>query len=86
MTAATAPTQMAWTNSLSYFSDNPGLKKTLLKMLVIETSNATATKQQQADMQQQMDIKQNVGDDRLCICVKCGYYTLDRQARTKSLI
>lgn len=70
MTAATAPSQMAWTNSLSYFSDNPGLKKTLLKMLVIDTGSATVqTKankqhQKQSEMQQQMDIKQNVGDDR----------------------
>lgn len=38
--------QMAWTNgeriSLSYFSDNPGFKKTLLKMLVIDSNSAAA--------------------------------------------
>lgn len=62
--------QMAWTNgeriSLSYFADNPGLKKTLLKMLVIDSNSAAAVagnnKAEQKQQQQQMDIKQNVGD------------------------
>lgn len=65
--------QMAWTNgeriSLSYFSDNPGLKKTLLKMLVIDSNAAAATaaspnkgSKQSIEPKQQMDIKQNVGD------------------------
>lgn len=67
---------MAWTNgeriSLSYFSDNPGLKKTLLKMLVLDSNTATSTSPQQQQQsnnkakkaveQQQLDIKQNVGD------------------------
>lgn len=64
---------MAWTNgeriSLSYFSDNPGLKKTLLKMLVIDSNAAAVTaaspnkgSKQSIEPKQQMDIKQNVGD------------------------
>lgn len=59
--------QMAWTNgeriSLSYFADNPGLKKTLLKMLVIDSNSATAAAgNNKAEQKQHMDIKQNVGD------------------------
>lgn len=73
MTSATI-SQMAWTNgeriSLSYFSDNPGLKKTLLKMLVLD-SNATTSQNKSTvnkkaaameQQQQQLDIKQNVGE------------------------
>lgn len=69
--------QMAWTNgeriSLSYFSDSPGLKKTLLKMLVLDSSAAVTTGQNKANhnkqqpqqqveqKQPQLDIKHNVG-------------------------
>lgn len=73
MTSATI-SQMAWTNgeriSLSYFSDNPGLKKTLLKMLVLDSNAATSqnksaavNKKTAAEQQQQLDIKQNVGEN-----------------------
>lgn len=72
MTSATI-SQMAWTNgeriSLSYFSDNPGLKKTLLKMLVLDSNAATSQnkstvnkKAAAMEQQQQLDIKQNVGE------------------------
>lgn len=67
--------QMAWTNgeriSLSYFSDNPGFKKTLLKMLVIDSSaaaqhekannNNTNNKSTEQKLQH-LDMKQNVGE------------------------
>lgn len=75
MTSATI-SQMAWTNgeriSLSYFSDNPGLKKTLLKMLVLDSNAATSQNKSAAvnkktaaeqQQQQQLDIKQNVGEN-----------------------
>lgn len=67
--------QMAWTNgeriSLSYFSDKPGLKKALLKMLVIDSATAVGQnkaiinnqQKQQAEHQNklpQLDIKSNV--------------------------
>ena len=75
MSSASVSSMGAWKNgeriSLSYFADNSGFKKTLLKMLVMESNGGANAKQQQQDQQQspqkpqqpQLDIKKNVGDD-----------------------